>query len=78
MTPRWRGLVMLLADATEHGSRAVERIQLETVRRPLALAAMVAPLPAWTRTAATVHRVVVGGVHVAIRGGATIAKALVR
>ena len=33
---QWRGLKDLLQDAVEHGSRAVERVHLETARRPFA------------------------------------------
>lgn len=40
---RWRGLAVLVADAVKHGSRAVERIQKETVGYPFAVLEAIAP-----------------------------------
>jgi hypothetical protein len=34
---KWRGLAALVHDAVEHGSRAVERVHLDTSRRPFAI-----------------------------------------
>ena len=39
---RWRGLKSLVVDAVEHGSRAVEKIQIETMKLPFALLEQVA------------------------------------
>ncbi len=33
----WRGVVALVGDAVEHGSRAVERVHLETAKRPFVI-----------------------------------------
>jgi hypothetical protein len=41
---RWRGLKSLIVDAVHHGSRAVERIQLETARVPFEILEKVPPL----------------------------------
>jgi len=60
--------VALAVDAVTSGSRAVERIQKETVGRPLALLERVpgvAPLAAVVHVA---HDVSVSGVHAMIRG----------
>ena len=51
---KWRGLQMLVEEAVEHGSRAIERVQLETARRPFRLLALV---PALAPAAGLVHAV---------------------
>jgi hypothetical protein len=33
----WRGVVALVGEAVEHGSRAVERVHLETAKRPFVI-----------------------------------------
>jgi hypothetical protein len=74
VTPaRWRGLVALAADAVEHGSRAVERIQKETARRPIALVARVAPLAPIAAAVGAAHEAGVSWVHGGIRLAARIA-----
>ena len=64
---RWRGLKSLVVDAVEHGSRAVERVQKETARRPFEILAMIPPLEAPVKGIHLIHDTAVGGVHGMIR-----------
>ena len=65
---RWRGAVALLRDAVEHGSRAVERVQIETARRPFAVLEQVPGVAEPARVVHVVHDVGVTAVHEMIRG----------
>ena len=67
MTQRWRGLKSLVVDAVEHGSRAVERVQKETVRRPLEILAMIPPLEVPVKGIQEIHDTAVSGIHGMIR-----------
>lgn len=49
---QWRGLQALVTEAVDHGSRAVERIQLESARRPFLV---LERLPGIAPIAAFVH-----------------------
>lgn len=69
---RWRGLSALVQDLVEHGSRGIERIQKETVRRPLALVGMVPALETPARAVRAIHDVAVTSVHASIRLAASI------
>ncbi|MGH7294909.1 MAG: hypothetical protein ACRELB_08250 [Polyangiaceae bacterium] len=78
---RWRGLVALVRDAVEHGSRAVERIQLETARRPFVVLEHIPGVAEPTRLVHAVHDATVTGVHGVVRAvargvGATVDVAL--
>jgi hypothetical protein len=78
---RWRGLVALVRDAVEHGSRAVERIQLETARRPFTILEAIPGVAEPTRVVHAIHDATVTSVHgvvrVVARGvGATVDVAL--
>jgi hypothetical protein len=64
---RWRGLVALVGDAVEHGSRAIQRVQLETARRPFTILEHIPPIAAPARIAHAAHDVSVTFVHGAIR-----------
>jgi hypothetical protein len=64
---RWRGLKSLVVDAVEHGSRAVERIQKETARRPFEILAKIPPLEVPVKGIHVIHDTAVGGVHGMIR-----------
>ena len=64
---RWRGLKSLVADAVEHGSRAVERVQKETAARPFAILEAIPQTRGPARTARLVHDAAVGGVHAVVR-----------
>jgi hypothetical protein len=78
---RWRGAVALLRDAVEHGSRSVERIQIETARRPFVIIEHIPAVAAPARIVHDVHDASVTAVHHAIRAvngvvGATVDFAL--
>lgn len=56
-----------------HGSRAVERVQKETVGRPLALLELVPVVAPLAKVAHVVHDIAVSGVHGTIRLVARVA-----
>jgi hypothetical protein len=65
---RWRGLRALIGDAVEHGSSAIERVHLQTARRPFAV---LEQLPGIAEPAQAIHRVhdaAVASVYASIRG----------
>ena len=64
---KWRGAVSLVRDAVEHGSRAVERIQIETARRPFGIIEQIPGVAAPTRIVHGVHDASVTAVHGVIR-----------
>ena len=67
MTARWRGLKDLVRDAVEHGSRAVERIQIETAKTPFDLLERIAPPEVPIKGIHQIHDAAVSGVHGMIR-----------
>jgi hypothetical protein len=64
---RWRGLVALVRDAVEHGSRAVEKIQLETAGRPFGILEHIPAVAEPTRVVHVIHDATVSGVHGIVR-----------
>ena len=71
---RWRGLVALVRDAVEHGSRAVEKVQLETAGRPFGILEHIPAVAEPTRLVHAIHDATVSGVHGVIRAvGRTVA-----
>ena len=64
---RWRGVAKLVTDAVEQGSKAVERIQKETARRPFGILEMIPAIAAPARAVHLIHDATVSGVHGAIR-----------
>ena len=56
-----------MVDAVEHGSRAVERIQKETARRPFEILAKIPPLEVPVKGIHVIHDTAVAGVHGMIR-----------
>ena len=64
---RWRGLVMLVSDAVEHGSRSVERLQKDVVRRPLELLTFIPAIEAPVVAIRHVHDLVVTTTHAGVR-----------
>jgi hypothetical protein len=64
----WRGVASLVRDAVEHGSRAVERIQMENARRTFAVLESIPPVASGARLVHVAHDASVGAVHMAIRG----------
>ncbi len=74
---RWRGAAALLRDAVEHGSRSVERIQIESARRPFAILESIPGVAEPTRIVHGVFDASVTGVHTIIRGvNAVVGKAV--
>jgi hypothetical protein len=66
-TRRWRGLVALVKDAVEHGSRAVEKVHLETARRPFGILEHIPVVAEPTRVVHVIHDATVSGVHGIVR-----------
>lgn len=64
---RWRGLKSLIVDAVEHGSRAVERIQKETARKPFEILEQIPPLAVPVKGIHEIHDTAVSGIHGMIR-----------
>jgi hypothetical protein len=64
---RWRGLVALVRDAVEHGSRAVEKVQLETAGRPFGILEQIPAVAEPTRVVHVIHDATVSGVHGVVR-----------
>ncbi|MDD9939301.1 MAG: hypothetical protein OXT09_37290 [Myxococcales bacterium] len=52
-TKRWRGLKDIVRDAVTHGTTAIERVHLETSRRPFAV---LEQLPTLSKPVATIHQ----------------------
>jgi hypothetical protein len=64
---KWRGVAALVADAVEHGSLAVERVQKETAARPFAILEAIPVVAEPTRVVHVIHDATVTGVHGAVR-----------
>jgi hypothetical protein len=65
---RWRGLAALFADGVENGSRAIERVQLETAQRWFGVLEHIPPIATAARGLHMVHVVCVSSTHGVIRG----------
>lgn len=65
---KWRGVVALLRDAVEHGSRAVEKVQLETAKRPFVVLEHIPAIATPTKVVHVAHDASVKTVHGIIRG----------
>jgi hypothetical protein len=64
---RWRGLKSLIIDAVDHGSRRVERLQVETARLPFEILEQIPPLAVPVKGIHVIHDTTVAGVHGVIR-----------
>jgi hypothetical protein len=64
---RWRGLRALVTDAVEHGSRAIERVQMDTAKRTFDVLEAIPPIAAPVKLVHLVHDATVGGVYGTIR-----------
>jgi hypothetical protein len=64
----WRGAAALFRDAVEHGSRSVQRIQIESARRPFAILECIPGVAEPTRIVHGVHDASVTAVHEILRG----------
>jgi hypothetical protein len=76
VSSRRHGLIVLIAEAVDRGSVAVERIQKETVARPLRVLGAIPALATPAALAKSVHDVVVGSAHASIRFGARVASGM--
>lgn len=61
------GTIRLIADAVEHGSRAVEQVQLELAARPLELLQQLPVTAAPARAVQAVHAAIVRASHELVR-----------
>ena len=73
-TSRWKGLVALTAATVEHGSSAVETIQLEMAGRTFGILEKVPPIAVPTRIVRAVHDASVKVTHGSIRLVASMVK----
>lgn len=64
---RLRGLKALVQDAVDQGSRAVERLQKETMRRPLEIIAQIPPLEVPGKGILEIHDLAVTNTHAVVR-----------
>jgi hypothetical protein len=64
---RWRGLKSLVADAVEHGSRAVEKVHKEIADKPFAILEAIPPIRVPAKVVHVIHDAAVTTTHVAIR-----------
>ena len=67
-TKRWRGLRALIGDAVEHGASAIERVHLETARRPFAVLEQIPGIAEPAQVIHGVHDAAVASVYASIRG----------
>ena len=63
----WRGVVALVGDAVEHGSRAVERVHLETARRPFVILEHIPGVAPFAQVVHVAHDVTTKTVYGTIR-----------
>jgi hypothetical protein len=64
---RWRGLGALIGDAVDHGASAIERVHLDTARRPFAILEQVPAVSQPAQEIHAVHDTVVSGVYTSVR-----------
>ena len=63
----WRGLKTLLVDAVEHGASAVERVHMQTARRPFEILKNVPTLEEPVEGIQGIHDAIVTGVYGSVR-----------
>jgi hypothetical protein len=63
----WRGLRALVSDAVEQGALAVERVHLETARRPFEMLELIPAVSEQAQNLREVHDTIVQGVYSAVR-----------
>jgi hypothetical protein len=64
---RWQGLRALVIDAVEHGATAIERVHLETARRPFSIMENIPALAEPAQNIREVHDTIVSGVYTSVR-----------
>ena len=78
-----QGLAALVQDGVEHGSRAIEKLQLQVVARPLAVLGQLPPLAAPVQLVHAALDLAVRGSHGSVRAvnrvvGASLSRLLAR
>jgi hypothetical protein len=63
----WRGAAALFAEAVEHGSRAVERVHLETAKRPFFILEHIPVIAPVAQVVHVVHDATTSAVYETIR-----------
>lgn len=64
---RWRGLKALIVDSVDHGSRAVEKLQIETAQIPFGILEAIPAIGLPVKGIHVVYDAAVQGTHGAIR-----------
>jgi hypothetical protein len=64
---RYRGLRALITDAVEHGSRAVERVQIRIAKQTFDVLEAIEPIAVPVKGIHEIHDAAVAGVHGMIR-----------
>ena len=64
---RWRGLRALIGDAVEQGASAIERVHLQTARRPFAVLEQIPGIAEPAQNIHQIHDSVVSSVYATIR-----------
>lgn len=64
---RWQGLRALVVDAVDNGATAIERVHLETARRPFAIIEQIPELAQPAQNIREVHDTIVSGVYTSVR-----------
>ena len=64
---RWRGLVSLIGQAVDQGTTAIERVHLETARRPFAILEHIPVLAVPAQSVHTIHDATASSVYALIR-----------
>lgn len=65
---RWRGLVALVRDGVEHGSRAVEKVHLEISERTFTILEAIPGVAPPAQLVHEVHHTIVRSTHAIVRG----------
>jgi len=74
---RWQGLKALVADAVDHGSRAVQRVHLEIARKPFAVLEAIPQVAGPAKVVHLVHDATVSTTYLVIRSVSTVVFATV-
>ena len=64
---RWHGLFALVGQAVDQGAAAIERVHLETARRPFAILEHIPVLAVPAQTVHTIHDATASSVYALIR-----------
>jgi hypothetical protein len=67
MTKRWRGLFTLVGQAVDQGAAAIERVHLETARRPFAILERIPILAVPARSVHVIHDATASTTYALIR-----------